>query len=86
MLTQGYLPFDSTGDIIFKLQEILGTVLAGYILYCIVGPFRTSYNRDIDVIKSWYLIVVAAFFAVLFHSNLNRSVWADFGWAFSQYL
>lgn len=38
------------------------------------------------MIKSWYLIIVAAVFAVLFHSNLNRSVWADFGWAFSQYL
>lgn len=31
-------------------------------------------------------MIVAAVFAVLFHSNLNRSVWADFGWAFSQYL
>jgi hypothetical protein len=29
---------------------------------------------------------IAAVFAVLFHSNLNRSVWADFGWAFTQYL
>ncbi len=38
------------------------------------------------MIKSWYLIIVAAVFAILFHSNLNRSVWADFGWAFSQYL
>lgn len=65
---------------------MIGTVLAGYILYCIVVPFRTSYNRDLDIIKSWYLIIVAAVFAVLFHSNLNRSVWADFGWAFSQYL
>lgn len=31
-------------------------------------------------------MIAAAIFAVLFHSNLNRSVWADFGWAFSQYL
>jgi len=80
------LPFDSTGDFVFKAQEVLGTLLSAYILYCIVGPFKTSYNRDLDVIKSWYLIIVAAFFAILFHSNLNRSVWADFGWAFSQYL
>lgn len=64
----------------------MGTALSGYILWCIMGPFKTSYNRDLDVIKSWYLIIVAAVFAVLFHSNLNRSVWADFGWAFSQYL
>jgi hypothetical protein len=64
----------------------LATALAGYVLYCIVGPFKTSYNRDLDVIKSWYLIIAAAIFALLFHSNLNRSVWADFGWAFSQYL
>jgi hypothetical protein len=49
-------------------------------------PFKTSYSRDLDVIKSYYLIIVAAVFALLFHSNLNRSVWADFGWAFTQYL
>ena len=49
-------------------------------------PFKTSYNRDLDVIKSYYLIAVAAVFALLFHSNLNRSLWADFGWAFTQYL
>jgi hypothetical protein len=49
-------------------------------------PFKSSYNRDLDVIKSYYLIAVAAVFALLFHSNLNRSMWADFGWAFSQYL
>ena len=51
-----------------------------------MGPLKSSYTREYDIIKCQYLIIVAAIFAVLFHSNLNRSVWADFGWAFSQYL
>ena len=64
----------------------MATACSAYILYCIVEPFKSSYNRDLDIIKSYYLIAIAAVFAVLFHSNLNRSVWADFGWAFTQYL
>lgn len=83
---QGYLPYDSSGDTIFKLQEVLGTVFCGYILYAIFKPFRTSYNQDLDVVKSYYLIAFAAVMALLFHSNLNRTIVADYGWAFTQYL
>lgn len=80
------MPFDSSGDTIFKLQEVLATAFCVYILYTIVGPFRTSYNQDLDVVKCYYLIIFAAIMAVLFHSNLNRTVIADYGWAFTQYL
>ena len=49
-------------------------------------PFRSSYDMDFDVIKFWYLTIIAGILAVFFHSNLNRSVLGDFAWAFSQYL
>lgn len=58
----------------------------GYILYSIFVPFKTSYNQDLDTVKCYYLIGFAAVIAVFFHSNLNRSVVADYGWAFTQYL
>ena len=80
------MPFDSSGDTIFKLQEVLATSFCVYILYAILVPFRTSYNQDLDVVKCYYLIIFAAIMAVLFHSNLNRTVIADYGWAFTQYL
>lgn len=48
--------------------------------------FRTSYNRDLDTVKCYYLIGAAAVLAVLFHSSLNRSLVGDYLWAFSQYL
>lgn len=83
---QGYLPNDTTGDVIFRIQEAAATALSAYILYCIMIPFKTSYNKDLDIIKSYYLIATAAILAILFHSNLNRSFIADFSWAFSQYL
>ena len=83
---KGYLPFDESGDTIFKFQEVLATILSGYILYCIWEPYKTSYNQDLDVVKSYYLIIVAAILGVLFHSDLNRSFLGDFTWAFTQYL
>lgn len=32
------------------------------------------------------MILFAAVMALLFHSNLNRTIVADYGWAFTQYL
>lgn len=49
-------------------------------------PFKTSYNQELDSVKSYYLIGLAFVLAVLFHSNLNKSVVGDFLWAFTQYL
>ena len=83
---KGYLPYDSSGDTIFKFQEVLATTFAGYILYAIMGPFKTSYNKDLDIIKCYYLIAFAAVLAIFFHSSLNRSFFGDYGWAFTQYL
>ena len=51
-----------------------------------MGPFKTSYNKDLDVIKCYYLIAFAAVCAIFFHSSLNRSLFGDYGWAFTQYL
>ena len=64
----------------------MATIFVGYILYAIMVPFKTSYNQDLDVIKSYYLIIFAAVLAIFFHSSLNRSLFGDFGWAFTQYL
>lgn len=86
LIIQGYLPFDSTGDTIFKLQEVLATAFCGYILWAIFGPFKSSYNQDLDKVKFYYLVIFAAIMALLFHSNLNRTIVADYGWAFTQYL
>lgn len=83
---KGYLPNDTTGDLVFRLQEIGATCLSAYILFCIFSKFKTSYNRDIDTVKSYYLVALAAFLAALFHSNLNRSLVGDYLWAFTQYL
>lgn len=83
---QGYLPFDSTGNFVFKAQELLCTLLSGYILYLITTKYKISYNHDLDSVKCYYLIAVAFVVAAIFHPNLNRQFIADFAWAFTQYL
>ena len=60
--------------------------LSAFIVYLITQKYTTSYQKSEDTIKAYYLIIVAFVFAIFFHSNLNRSVIADFAWAFSQYL
>ena len=64
----------------------MATAFCYYILYAIYVPFKTSYNQDLDSVKCYYLIGFAIVAAILFHSNLNRSLFADYGWAFTQYL
>jgi hypothetical protein len=51
-----------------------------------MNKYKSSYNRDMDVVKCYYLIAVAFVVALIFHPNLNRTFYADFAWAFSQYL
>ena len=48
--------------------------------------FKSSYNQDLDTVKCYYLIALAAVLALLFHSSLNRSFIGDYTWAFTQYL
>lgn len=48
--------------------------------------FKNSYNQDLDTVKCYYLIALAAVLALLFHSSLNRSFIGDYTWAFTQYL
>ena len=61
-------------------------MLAAFVLYNIIVVFRTSYNSDLDTVKSYYLVGVAAVLAFFFHSSLNRSFIGDYTWAFTQYL
>lgn len=83
---QGYLPSDATGNVVFVLQEALCGVFSAYILYLITVKFKTSYSKELDIVKSYYLIVAAFVVAITFHPNLNRHFLSDFAWGFSQYL
>ena len=48
--------------------------------------YKSSYNQDLDSVKSYYLVALAAVLALLFHSSLNKSFVGDYTWAFTQYL
>jgi ER lumen protein retaining receptor len=83
---RGYLPSDSSGDYIFKIQEILALIFSSYILYCIYLPYKSTYEKDLDIVQAHYLIIPCLTLAFFFHSNLNRSLFGDMSWAFTQYL
>ncbi len=51
-----------------------------------MSSYKSTYNQDLDTVKSYYIIAVAAVLALIFHSSLNRSFVGDYLWAFSQYL
>ena len=64
----------------------MATVLASYIFYCIGWELRGSYDKLMDSVKAWPLVVAAGALAVVFHSSLNNSLVGDYLWAFTQYL
>jgi len=83
---QGYLPFDSSGDFVYRIGECLGLILALYIIFMATIKHKNTYDWDLDRINCIYLIVPAFTLACLIHPGLNRSYFGDISWTFSLYL
>jgi len=83
---EGYLPYDSSGDVIYRIGEFLALVLALYVIFMIAVKYKTSYNWDLDRINFAFLVPPAFILACLIHPGLNNSYFADIAWTFSLYL
>jgi len=86
MKYEGYLPYDSSGDFIYRIGEILAFILAGTLVYMIAMRYKSSYNWDLDRVHCLILIVPALLAAILIHPGLNNSYFGDIMWTFSLYL
>jgi ER lumen protein retaining receptor len=92
---EGYLPYDRSGDWLFKATEAGALVIVLALIGCVLGPFRASYKPGADrfslpglpaALGAVVLAVPALLFAVLLHPNLNGNFVTDTAWAFALYL
>lgn len=44
----GYLPYDASGDLIYRLAEWVSLFSCGFVYYLMKFKFSKSYNRDFD--------------------------------------
>ncbi|EGR27740.1 hypothetical protein IMG5_190350 [Ichthyophthirius multifiliis] len=86
LTNDGYLPYDSTGDVIYRISETATFIFSVILLYLSYVKYSFSYNWDVDTFQ-WFLFAIPTFvLAILFHPNLNSKFYADVCWTFALYL
>lgn len=79
---QGYLPYDSSGDWLYQLMEVLCLLLVIYTLHLS--------SRSRQVIRSkvpwWTLAAPCLLLALICHPTLNAFYLTDVSWTFAMYL
>lgn len=92
---EGYLPYDKSGDWLYHVIEFLGLFFAGCTLWGCMGPFKSTYQKDVDKFGEFnvppglgaaYLAVPVLILALLVHPNLNSDFLSDVAWTYSMYL
>lgn len=92
---QGYLPYDSSGDWLYSLLEIMAFLMVLGVIYLIMFQYKSTYEVKYDAFGNLhvpeelgivYLVVPCILFGMLFHPNLNMNWFADVSWAISLYL
>jgi hypothetical protein len=84
---EGYLPFDRSGDWVYKLLEILVCVFTGTVVYFCRVLYEDTYSKHKDTGMNHYALIGGCFvFALFFHPSLNEFMPTDVAWAFALYL
>lgn len=78
----GYLPYDSSGDWLYQLMEVLCLFLVLYTLYLVTRTRRSARS----LVPWWALTAPCFVLALVCHSTLNAFVVTDVLWAFAMYL
>lgn len=95
LVYEGYLPYDSSGDFIYQLVEVLALLLT----LCAIASVLSMgdlYVPSEDGFGNWkhipnqlgafVLVVPALVLALLFHPKLNKNFFTDTAWTFAAYL
>eukprot|EP00916_Digyalum_oweni_P011605 GHVL01019345.1.p1 GENE.GHVL01019345.1~~GHVL01019345.1.p1 ORF type:complete len:227 (+),score=50.88 GHVL01019345.1:101-682(+) len=82
LFNTGYLPLDSSGDMLYRLSEITSFILC-YILYTLYMYSNKIYIED-KLYK--YIMKLSIFLSFSFHLTLNKFFLTDTAWAFALYL
>jgi len=84
---EGYLPFDKSGDYIYRGFEIMICIFTGIVVYFCRIKYKASYGTQKDAgINHYAMIGGCLFFACIFHPSLNDYMPTDVAWAFGLYL
>ena len=92
---EGYLPYDKSGDWLYHVIETMSLLFTGAALWAAMGPFKRTYQADLDVFGEMnvppgagavYLAVPVLIIALLIHPNLNSDFLSDVAWTYAMYL
>eukprot|EP01066_Platyproteum_vivax_P013003 Platyproteum_vivax@DN5919_c0_g1_i3.p1 len=88
LVYDSYLPFDKSGDYVYRVGEILNTVASiGIVAAAMYMPrLKQTVSQEDDVVKLVYLAVPSVVVAILLHPSLNGFILTDIAWAFALYL
>lgn len=86
LVYEGYLPYDSTGDFIYRVSEIATFVCCIILLYCGFVAYKRTYNAELDTFRWYFFAIPALVFAMFIHPSLNLHYYADVAWTFALYL
>jgi len=82
----GYLPYDRSGDYIYRFTEVGCFVVSCMIVFACRHKFLSSYDLTADTLKSWYLIIPCVVLGLMFHPHLNGYMLCDVAWSQGLYL
>lgn len=83
---EGYLPFDKSGDVLYRACELFGLLLAAGIVYLGRVRHAGTYDPAVDTFKSIWIVGPAVGIALVLHPRLNNNLPTDVSWAFALYL
>lgn len=93
---EGYLPFDHSGDHVYKIAELTSFIMAGACLY--MSKTRDSYNSKADCFGNMsfprstspvgvmLILVPCLVLALAVHPSLNSFFFTDVSWTYACYL
>ncbi len=96
LVYDGYLPYDSSGDYVYRLVEVLSLFVVCVLIFLTLVVYRDTYNPSEDSFGRFknipnqlgvvVLIVPCAIMALILHPSLNSSIITNILWTFALYL
>jgi ER lumen protein retaining receptor len=90
---EGYLPFDSSGDFLYRGMEIISFLLCLAIVIIILTMHKATYDSVSDSFGNFlmvpsflgivWVILPAFLLALIFHPSLNSNMITDVSWTFA---
>jgi len=89
---EGYLPFDKSGDYMYQTFEVLSLVAVLVCSFFVVGPFKHTYEKDLDIfgnlkippeLGNIYALAPTFCLALIFHPSLNSNFLTDTAWTWA---